>query len=129
MLAQGSLRTVSDRKVFRVGNVEKSALVDAVKEVVNADLSSRVSATVAAREFYISPRTFVRRLSSFGLSYKNIADDVRKEHAVDFLEKTDLKVSEIAQRLGYANSSNFSKAFKNWTGLPPKEYREHAQGN
>jgi len=125
----GSLRTVSDRKVFRVVDVEKSALVDAVKEVVNSDLSSRMSATVAAREFYISPRTFVRRLSSFGLSYKNIADDVRKEHAIEFLEKTNLKVAEIAIRLGYANSSNFSKAFKSWTGLPPKEYRETIQAS
>ena len=104
-------------------------MVDAVKEVVNSDLSSRMSATVAAREFYISPRTFVRRLSSFGLSYKNIADDVRKEHAIEFLEKTNLKVAEIAVRLGYANSSNFSKAFKSWTGLPPKEYRETILGS
>lgn len=129
MLAQGSLRTISDRKVFRVVDVDKSALVDAVKEVVNLDLSSRMSATVAAKEFYISPRTFVRRLSSVGLSYKNIADDVRREHAIQFLESTDLKVSEIAQRLGYANSSNFSKAFKSWMGVPPKEYRENSQAS
>lgn len=127
MLPQGSLRAVSDRKVFRIVDADKSALVNAVKEVVNADLSSRISARMAAQEFYISSRTFVRRLSSYGLTYKNIADDVRKEHAVRYLEETTITVADIAQRLGYANSSNFSKAFKSWTGQPPTEYREARQ--
>ncbi|MEA4949174.1 MAG: AraC family transcriptional regulator, partial [Petrimonas sp.] len=39
------------------------------------------------------------------------------------LQFSDLKIKEIAFRLGYYDPFHFSKAFKKETCLTPKEYR------
>ena len=35
----------------------------------------------------------------------------------------DLEITEIAERVGYHNYSNFYKAFKKAVGISPEEYR------
>ncbi len=46
---------------------------------------------------------------------------LRMERAKELLSNKNLKVSEISERLGYNNSNYFSKAFKNYYGVPPSE--------
>jgi len=43
------------------------------------------------------------------------------------LAKTNVKISDIALSVGYANFSHFSKQFKRSTGLTPQEYRKKYQ--
>jgi len=49
---------------------------------------------------------------------------VRLEQAARLLATTDLSMLEISLRVGYASPSHFAKAFKTWTGLTPREYRQ-----
>ena len=44
--------------------------------------------------------------------------------AAQLLRETDLSVSEIAQRVGYESQSRLTAAFKEYFGMPPKEYRQ-----
>ncbi|WP_171241525.1 AraC family transcriptional regulator, partial [Ruegeria sp. HKCCA5491] len=39
------------------------------------------------------------------------------------LQTTDMKIGEIAASLGYTSSSNFTRAFRAWTGHSPGEFR------
>ena len=48
----------------------------------------------------------------------------RMEKAKDLLANSNLKVSDIAERLQYQNSQNFIRVFKRITGLTPGEYRQ-----
>ncbi|HAT1761529.1 TPA: AraC family transcriptional regulator, partial [Legionella pneumophila] len=36
----------------------------------------------------------------------------------------NISMTEISFLLGFQDTSNFSKAFKRWTGVTPTEYRE-----
>ncbi|MEG0377230.1 MAG: PocR ligand-binding domain-containing protein [Eubacterium sp.] len=48
---------------------------------------------------------------------------VRIEHAVALMEKREMTLGDIAQKCGFKSSSHFSKVFKKYLGLNPKDYR------
>jgi AraC-like DNA-binding protein len=77
-----------------------------------------------AKTLGLSPRTVRRRLRNAGTSYKAILNSVREELAVQYLRTTHCAIYQIADRLGYSDQSNFGRAFKNWTGRSPQEFRD-----
>jgi len=79
-----------------------------------------------ARDLAMSPRTLRRRLQKSGTAFQRVLNSVRKDLAIEYLRTTPLAVSEIADRLGYTNQSSFGRAFKGWTGLSPRHFREHS---
>lgn len=81
------------------------------------------SAEIAAR-LNMTDRTFRRRLASEGSSYRALLQSVRHEMATYYLEHTRLQVAQIAQKLGYAETSNFRAAFRSWTGVSPRQWRQ-----
>ncbi|MCP5474714.1 MAG: helix-turn-helix domain-containing protein [Rhodanobacteraceae bacterium] len=87
------------------------------------------SAEDMARKLHLSPRSLYRHLKAIGLSYQQLVDDHRLERARWLLAHTDLPVERIAERLGYADSSNFSRTFRRWTGGTPREYRQSARAS
>ena len=57
-----------------------------------------------------------------GKSFSEILLELRMERAVILLEGTKLPVEEISSVLGYSNSSNFYKAFRDYYHVSPREY-------
>jgi AraC-like DNA-binding protein len=47
--------------------------------------------------------------------------EIKMEHARALLRHFDCQVTEVAERVGYENTSNFSAAFKKYFGYPPRE--------
>ncbi|MEV0337756.1 AraC family transcriptional regulator [Nocardia sp. NPDC050713] len=78
---------------------------------------------LVARELNMSTRTLRRHLDAAGTSYRALLDEVRRALAEEMLTATPLSVSDVAIRLGYAESSTFIYAFKRWTGVTPAAYR------
>lgn len=77
---------------------------------------------MAAHE-HVSPRTLIRHLKDEGLSYQQLLDGVREELACWLLVHTPLSVEAIAERLGYEDTSNFSRTFRRWLGTTPRAFR------
>jgi len=77
-----------------------------------------------ATKLGIHPQTLRRRLSSEGISFKEIKSQLRRDTALHFLGKQGLSIEEIAQRAGFSESSAFIRAFKGWTGVTPYTYRK-----
>ena len=50
--------------------------------------------------------------------------EIRRKQTENLLRENQLSVNEISERLGYADISHFSRAFKKWTSVTPKFYRE-----
>lgn len=93
-----------------------------------AHLQDRVRALVrdgfptlerVARRLFVSPRTLKRRLAEQGTTFSDVVDDVRRREALLLLDDRRLSVDEIALRLGYSDTANFSRAFRRWTGRTP----------
>jgi len=51
-------------------------------------------------------------------------NQLKIQRACSYLQFSDLKIKEIAFRLGYYDPFHFSKSFKKETRLTPKEYRQ-----
>lgn len=71
----------------------------------------------------LSPRTLQRRLAEHQTSYSRVLDQARLLKAATMLKETDAKLLEISLMLDYENASAFTRAFRRWTGVTPREYR------
>ncbi len=80
-----------------------------------------------ARQMAVSRSTLIRHLADEGFSYQVLLDEARRELACWYLRKTALPLSGIAERLGYADSSNFSRSFRRWQDMAPLQYRHSWQ--
>ncbi len=97
-------------------------------------LASRVSARIVdgrgdvrpleaiARELAMSPRTLKRRLAEEGASYTALLEERRKLRSFELL-RSDLNVDQVAERLGYSDAANFTRAFRRWTNKTPRQFR------
>lgn len=59
-----------------------------------------------------------------GLTFLDYLTNVRMEYACLFLQNTDLKTYEIAEKVGYTDQRYFSQVFKRKTKKTPSEYRK-----
>ena len=71
----------------------------------------------------VSARTLKRQLAARGTSFQALVDEVRRDRAMTLLAEGDASVDFVAERLGYADASNFTRAFRRWTGASPTEWR------
>lgn len=76
-----------------------------------------------AKDLGMSARTLSRRLAQEHLTFSSILEELRENLAVQYLHKSNLSVSQIAWRLGYAEVSSFAHAFQRWTGQSPTHAR------
>ena len=75
------------------------------------------------------PRGLQRRLRERGTSFRDLLCDVRQELAEEYLRNSSIAVLELADLLGYRNSSAFSRAFKQRTGVAPDNWRGNLAAN
>ncbi len=93
-------------------------------QIIVEDPAQPPSLKSAAEQLHCSSRTLSRKLSAQGWQYQQLIDQVREIHARRYLSDPTLSITRIGQRLGYANSSSFHRAFKKWSGLSPRAFRE-----
>ncbi|NMO97965.1 response regulator transcription factor [Paenibacillus lemnae] len=60
-----------------------------------------------------------------GHNFKQYVTEIRMKHAVSMLLHTDMKVYEIADKVGYNNARHFSDIFRKIYGQLPNDYRQH----
>lgn len=75
-----------------------------------------------ARVLGLSTRTLQRRLQEEGTSFTELVDALRKELAMEHLDR-GASIPEIAWLLGYADPTAFQHAFRRWTDRSPESMR------
>ena len=81
--------------------------------------------TVAER-IHTSERTLNRRLKNEGTSFREIRSRILGSWARRHLSETNHTVEAIAAALGYQDTANFRRAFRNTQGCSPSEFRRLA---
>jgi len=76
----------------------------------------------------VSEQTLRRRLKEEGTSFRNVIEGIRRDLALRQLLKTRKTVSAIAESLGYSETRAFTRAFNQWTGMSPRDYRKTILG-
>ena len=88
--------------------------------------AGKVDQDAIAHKLYRSASTLQRQLSAEGTSYRDILAETRESLAKQYLADQNYSPSDVAYMLGFADQSNFGRAFKRWTGMSPGEYQKAA---
>lgn len=106
-------------------SVRPSGLIYAVKEYVTMHLSdTALSLAGTAEKFYLNS-SYLSRIfkKETGVSFVEYVNALRIERAKSLLEETDLKIYEVAERVGTGNANYLGIIFKKAVGCTPYEYR------
>jgi AraC-like DNA-binding protein len=101
-------------------------LVQQVRQALTAHPEQAHSAEGIAALLHMSARTLHRQLREEGATLQQLKDEVRCERAKDLLWRTAKPVKQVAAATGFRNEKSFIRAFREWTGLSPAEFRKSA---
>ncbi len=102
--------------------------VQRVRDLLRAALPALPGLPEIAHRLHVSPRSLHRRLAEEGAGFRQVKEALRRDLALARLAKTRAPVAAIAADLGYADPSAFYRAFVDWTGMAPSEYRTRLAG-
>jgi AraC-like DNA-binding protein len=88
--------------------------------------SGKVTLERVARQLGLSKRTLERRLAEHQCHFHEIVRDCRRDLASHYLSRTPLAIPEVSLLLGYRETNSFYRAFKDWHGCTPLEFRHNA---
>lgn len=110
---------------FPLIETDEMSAIEQVQQFIGSDLSRDISLTDAAALVHLNP-SYLSQLfkQQTGGKFVDYVIEMRMEEAKKLLIKTSLRVSEIAERLGYGDISYFSSTFKKLIGCSPLEYRK-----
>jgi len=98
-------------------------LVPQVRQALAAHPERSHSAEALAGLLHVSARTLHRQLKEEGASLQQLKDEVRLERAKDLLYRTGKPVKQVAAAVGFRNEKSFARAFRQWAGMSPGEFR------
>ena len=124
LLFLSALDLRSDESARRQYSLSQRELAHSVSAYLLAHRNARVTLEQLSEEFHVSGtmiKTSVRTV--YGVCFSRFVRLQKMESAAELLRDTDLTVLDIASRHGYDNASKFAAAFKEVTGMTPREYR------
>ncbi|WP_366919535.1 AraC family transcriptional regulator [Hydrocarboniphaga sp.] len=102
----------------------RSSTASLVRQYLSVPGSVAPDLASMARLGNTSERTLKRRLKNESTSFRELLAESRRAMADEMLRDSRLSLTEIAMRLGFADLSSFSQAFKRWHGVAPTYYRK-----
>ncbi len=102
------------------------SLIIEVKEYIDRNFVENITLTSLSRKFSISTGYLSILFNDHtGQNFIDYISNLRIQKAKEFLKNSDLRVYEIAERVGYRDAYYFSSAFKRIVGINPTEYRDN----
>jgi len=112
--ADALLKSLENSKTTR-GRVESLLMPILHKGEANID--------VIAAKMELSRQTLFRQLKAEGTTFEKVLDELRCQLALQYLRGKKTSVNETAYLVGFSEPAAFSRAFKRWTGVNPREIR------
>lgn len=108
-------RTQALNQSFRIGDI---------KDYIDNHYFEDIKISMFADKYFLS-REYLMKLfkSEYGCGIHEYVQQVRMGKAKHLLRHPELKIQDISEMLGYKDKNYFSKAFRNYCGLSPSEYR------
>lgn len=119
------LHKSGDIKILTHNFSNQSNIIKPVIEYVNEHFAENITILTLANVIHFSPSHFMsvfRQIS--GVSAIEYLTQVRINHACKYLKQNSFSVSEIAEKCGFNNLSNFNRQFKKIVGCTPTEYKK-----
>ena len=123
--ASREIAEVNDQLVIAyLAKLDRDDIEHRVRAVLTRELAAGATTkdTVASK-LNMSARTLQLKLADRGTSFYEVINDTRLALALAYMENRAVSISEMAYLLGFSDISNFSRAFKRWTGSSPSDHR------
>lgn len=106
---------------------ERAFDVGEIKRYIEQHYFEDIKISMFTERYFLS-REYLMKLfkQHYGFGIHEYVQKVRMDKAKALLDRPELKIQEISEMLGFKDKNYFSKAFRNYVGLSPSEYR--AQG-
>ncbi len=105
-------------------------VVHKIKAYIRENYAQDISLHLLAERLYLS-KNYISAVfkQKTGVNFLEYMTNVRMEQAKLRLEMTEKGVHQIAEEVGYKNTSHFGKVFKQTVGVTPAEYRQRRYAN
>lgn len=102
-----------------------SSVGEQVKVMIKRRMASgRPEISDIAHELGVSERTLQRRVTDEGSTFRQLLLEARQELSRHLLGDLTAEIDEIAYLLGYQDAGSFYRAFRDWEGMTPGQWRE-----
>ena len=123
--ALGYLREQCEKLIAETGTGSRESIFEDIRHYIDTSYSSRITLDLLSGLFGYNSAYLGRLFPQItGYSFNAYLEKVRIEKAEQLLQTTDLKIYEIAERVGYKYTDVFQQKFKRLTGISPSEYRK-----
>ena len=97
-------------------------------EYIQENYANKLNMAVVSNHISMNYSLFSYSFKQYtGSNFVNYLKDIRMLKAKQLLEKTDRKIIQISQDIGYDNEKHFMKLFKQTCGVSPTEYRKNME--
>ncbi|MGA0608547.1 AraC family transcriptional regulator [Phenylobacterium sp. VNQ135] len=116
---------LSDHAESLLASLASSATVRGVVEKHLAEMlhTGEASVDAVAARMALSRQTLYRKLKAEGVTFEQVLDQLREKLALRYLKGRRVSVNETAYLVGFSDPAAFSRAFKRWTGMSPRDAR------
>ncbi len=117
-VASSAKQLSKGRKESMRGSISK------IKNYIETNYSDNISLKSLSNEFYMNP-VYLGQLfkKTYGVYFNDFLLQLRVDEAKKLLRQTDLRIYEIAERVGFTSSDYFVTQFEKIEHMTPTEYR------
>lgn len=120
-----------DITVKRLNTIEAGMGIDLLEEMRSIIRPLIVSQSCKVEQIAsilsMHPRTLNRRLKDLNTSFRELVGEIRYEIAKQMLRDEAISILKVSNILAYADASEFTRAFKRWSGMTPSAWRMHSR--
>ncbi len=108
----------------RADSMKQNTFCYKVMHYIDENHAQKITSGDAAKTLFLNNSYFCRKFKdNFGFCFQKYLELYRVEKAKLLLKTSDLPISSIAIKTGFASFSYFGKVFKEYTGKTPTEYK------
>lgn len=94
------------------------------------NLSRKIKLADVADSMLVSERTLIRHFKkTLGITPHVYLQNIRMDSARNMLERTNLRIEKVAERVGYGDIAFFQQVFRGHAGVTPTAYRKRFAAN
>lgn len=128
-IARGHAIKVCEEEIRRHAEETDDILARVRALLVISNDNGYPDADTVARKLNVSGRTLSRKLKEYSTGFRELLEQSRQRDAALLLQDPLLEIRDVAERLGYENPANFTRAFFKWNGMPPTHWRAKKMRN
>jgi AraC-like DNA-binding protein len=96
-----------------------------IAKYISENYTEKITLDHLSQKFFLSPFHLCRRFKEItGFSIIEYLNNIRIIEAQHLLRDRDIRVADLAGKVGFDNISHFERTFKRLTGTPPLQYKK-----